>query len=66
MPARDEYRKKAEACVAQAGLLRNPQERASLLVIAQTYIKLADRIGARHERATAHRSQGEARPGNAR
>jgi hypothetical protein len=64
MPARDEYRKKAEACVAQALLLRNPQERASLLVIARTYIKLADRIGARHERGTARRSQSEARAEN--
>ena len=64
MPTRDEYRKKAEACVAQAELMRDPQERASLLVIAQTYLKLADRIGARHERGTARRSQSEARAGN--
>jgi hypothetical protein len=42
-------------------LLRDPQERASLLVIAKTYMKLADRIGASHERGTAYRFQGEAR-----
>jgi hypothetical protein len=59
MPGRNEYRKKAVACVAQAEMIRDPQERAALLTIAQTYIRLADRIGMRLERGTAHRPTGE-------
>jgi hypothetical protein len=40
-------------------MIRHPQERAALLTIAQTYVKLADRIGERYERGTAHREQGD-------
>lgn len=64
MPSRNEYRKKAVACVAQAEMIRGPQERAALLTIAQTYIRLADRIGMRHERGLAHRPTGDRYPEN--
>jgi hypothetical protein len=59
VPNRDEYRRRAKACVAQAELLLDPQDRAAVLTIAQTYLKLADRIGARYERGTAHRDPGD-------
>ena len=58
-PTEEEDRKKANDCVSQAELLCNSQDRAALLSIAQIYMKLADRIGERHERGTAHRSQGD-------
>jgi hypothetical protein len=64
MPSRDEYRKKAQDVVAQAELVSDPGERAALLTIAQFYLKLVDRIGARHDRGTAHRGRGEIRPEN--
>jgi hypothetical protein len=54
MPGQDDYRRKAETCVAQADTIRDPQERAALLTIAQLYMKLAARIRSRCERATAH------------
>ena len=44
MPSRDLYRQKAEDCVVQAESIRDPQERASLLAIAQMYLELAARI----------------------
>jgi len=40
-------------------MVLDPQDRAALLTIAQTYLKLADRMGARYERATAHRDQSD-------
>ncbi len=43
MPSRDDYRCKAEACVAHAEILRDPQERAVFLAIAQLYMKLSER-----------------------
>jgi hypothetical protein len=64
VPNRDQYRKKATDCISQAELLREPQERAALLAIAQMYLKLANRIRARHERGTAHREQGDQHPEN--
>ena len=62
MPDRDEYRKKAETCAAQAETIRDPQERASLLAIAQMYLRLAERVLDRFDHATAHRDQGEPYP----
>ena len=59
MLSRNEYLTKAIACVAQAGIVLDPQDRAALLTIAQTYLKLADRMGARYERATVHRDQSD-------
>jgi hypothetical protein len=64
MPRRSEYRSKAELIIAQAELMRDPQERAALLCIAQTYLKLAARITARHDRASAHRDPGDQHPEN--
>lgn len=64
MSAREEYRKKAQAILAQAEMIRDPQERAALLTIARTYLKLSDRIGDRHERGTAHRAAGDEHPEN--
>jgi hypothetical protein len=64
MPGREEYRRKAEITIAQAELLRDPQERTALLVIAKTYLKLAARIGERHDRATAHPDEGDRHPEN--
>ena len=58
MPARNEYREKADDCILRAELIRDSRNRAPLLTIAQFYMKLADRIGERHERGTAHRSRG--------
>jgi hypothetical protein len=59
---RDQYRKKAESCIAQAEMMRDPQERASILAIAQLYLKLAERVVGRYDQATAHRQAGEAYP----
>jgi len=59
VPARNKYREKADDCILQAELICDSQERAALLTIAQFYMKLADRIGERHELGTAHRSQGD-------
>jgi hypothetical protein len=44
MPGRDEYQGKAETCVAQAKIIRDPQERAAILSIAQLYMKLSERV----------------------
>jgi hypothetical protein len=59
VPARNEYREKADDCLLQAELICDSRDRAALLGLAQFYMKLADRIGERHERGTAHRSQGD-------
>ena len=59
MPTRNEYQKKANDCVSRAELICNSRDRAALLSIAQFYMKLADRLGERHERGTAHRRQGD-------
>ena len=53
MPARNEYREKADDCILRAELIRGSRNRAPLLTIAQFYMKLADRLGERHERGTA-------------
>ena len=60
MPSPEEYRQKAEACVALAEVTRSTEERASLLIIAQTYLKLASMAFNRHQLGTAHRDLGEA------
>jgi hypothetical protein len=62
MPDRDEYRKKAESCIAQAETIRDPRERASILTIAQLYLKLGERIVGRYDHATAHRNHVDAHP----
>jgi hypothetical protein len=62
MPSRNEYRNKAFDCLIQAEAIQAPGERAAILKIAQLYMKLADRIGVRHDHATAHRHRGDAHP----
>ena len=64
VPTREEYRRKADACVSQAELIRDPQARAAMLAIAKGYLDLADYIGARLERSTAHRDQSDQHPQN--
>jgi hypothetical protein len=64
VPARNEYREKADDCLLQAELICDSRDRAALLALAQFYMKLADRIGQRHERGTAHRSRGHERGQN--
>jgi hypothetical protein len=63
MSGHDDYRQKAETCIALAELTRSPEERASLLQIAQGYLKLADMVAKRREDATARR-EAEPRPEN--
>ncbi len=60
MPAREEYRKMAQAILAQAEVMREPGDRAVMLGIARLYFRLADRVG----RATTHRAIGEQPPEN--
>jgi hypothetical protein len=64
MPDREKYRRKAYDCVAAAEHIRDPQERAAMLAIAQAFMRMADRVGARHERATAHRATDDQHPAN--
>ncbi len=64
MPDREKYRQRAHDCVPTAEHIRDPQERAAMLVIAQAFMRMADHVGARHKRATAHRPAGDARPEN--
>ena len=66
MPTRNEYREKAVDCRLQAELIWDSRDRAALLALAQCYMKLADRIGERHERGAAHRSQGDEHGQNGR
>jgi hypothetical protein len=54
MADRAEYRRKAQEAVAQSELLRDPQDRACLLIIAKAYLSLADRVDKRQDYATAH------------
>jgi len=62
--SRDEYRIKAVDSVAKAELIRDPRERAAMLTIAKGYLDLADYVGARLERGTAHRDQSDQHPQN--
>jgi hypothetical protein len=59
MTTRNHYRKKANDCIAQAEAMRDAKERVILLQLAQGYLKLADLVGERHDRGTAHRDQGD-------
>jgi hypothetical protein len=59
MPERDRYRKKAQACVQLAEDMTDLGERVKMLQVAQAYMKLADHVRSRHDRATAHRDRGE-------
>jgi hypothetical protein len=61
IPSRDEYRAWAGDCLNQAEAMHEPRERAILLRIAQSYVRLAGLAGERHERDAAHR-QGERQP----
>ena len=64
MPDREKYRRKAQECIAAAEHMRNLQGRAAMLTIAQAFMKMADRVGARYQRATAHRPVDDQRPHN--
>ena len=64
MFSRDEYLIKAVDCVAKAVLIRDPQARVAMLTIAKGYLDLADYVGARLERGTAHRDQSDHHPQN--
>ena len=46
MSAADEYRRKAEECLAQAQLTEDPKNRAELLSIAASYRRLAEQASA--------------------
>jgi hypothetical protein len=50
------YHRKANACIQAAEKMGDPEQRAAMLEIAQRYIKLADRVGAGHERGPTHRA----------
>ena len=62
MHSRDQYLIKTVDSLAKAGLIRDPQERAAMLTIAKGYLDLADYVGARLERGTAHRDQSDQHP----
>jgi hypothetical protein len=62
--SRDEYLIKAVVFTARAELIRNPQERAAMLTIAKGHLDLADYVGSRLERGTAHRDQSDQHPQN--
>ena len=64
MPDRENDRHRAQVCVAAAESIRDPQQRAAMLAIAKLFMKMADYVGARHNRATAHRSAGDEHPEN--
>ncbi len=64
MPAREEYRKKAQTILAQAETIRHPAERAAMLTIARAFLRLADMVGNRHQHGTAHRATGDQHPEN--
>ena len=64
MPDREKYRQRAYDCVAAAEHIRDPQERAAMLAIAQAFLRMADHVRDRHERATAHRPPGDIHPEN--
>ncbi|HEX8810572.1 MAG TPA: hypothetical protein VF742_01145 [Terracidiphilus sp.] len=59
VPCADEYRKMAKVCIAQAELIRDPQERAAMLAIAAAYLKMSEHISARHHRGADDRAQGD-------
>jgi hypothetical protein len=56
MPHQDEYLRKAIDCLMQAEALPDPQERAALVAIAETYAEMAKYVG--KLRGTAHQEPG--------
>jgi hypothetical protein len=66
MPERDGYRKRAMECAAAAELIRDPQERAALLEVAQAYLNMADHVGNRQRDASARRQECGERPSKGR
>ena len=48
------YREIAATCLADVERLRDPGERIKLLGLAQSYLRLAEHVGNRQDRATAH------------
>jgi hypothetical protein len=62
MPSRDNYRTKAKACVEATQAMRDPTERLAMLQVAESYMKLANRAAASHERGTPRRAQNDLRP----
>jgi hypothetical protein len=55
MVDRNHYWRKAEAFLIMARSMRDPVERKKVLEAANGYLVLANVVGARYERATAHR-----------
>jgi hypothetical protein len=51
MTTRKFYLDKADACLATLDRTRDPAERAALNQIARSYMRLADYVGVRQERA---------------
>jgi hypothetical protein len=51
----DDYRKRAEHCLASAEKTLDIGERAKLLELARQYLALANHVSARYHRGTAHR-----------
>ena len=57
MPAGERYRKLGEACLAQAVMMADSAARATVLMIAQAYTRLADRLSVSDERDAARGDQ---------
>jgi hypothetical protein len=53
MPAGERYRKLGEACLAQAVMMADSAARATVLMIAQAYMRLADHLSVSGERDAA-------------
>jgi hypothetical protein len=49
MPSSSAYREKAMVCVAQANAMKDPRQRAAMLLIAKGYRDMADAVGPRHQ-----------------
>jgi hypothetical protein len=58
MSSRDDYRNKAVDCLTLAEAMRNIEERATMLQMAQGYLKLAGIVGKRHEGGAAQHGDG--------
>ncbi len=57
MRAGEKYRQKAQLLLAQAELIREPAQRSDVLRIAGSYLKLAEHIGKRKDRAMEPRDR---------
>ena len=53
----ERYRKLGEACLAQAVMMADSAARATVLMIAQAYMRLADRLSVSGERDAARGEQ---------